>query len=360
MKFILNYVILPALLIMATPCVLPQIFAEAADLGPDTLKAWNLFVDIQEKRIAEEIASQKGFLALDFQNPQARDQERRLIFSGNISIQPMTSQASESGEIRIPGGIIHHWRGSVLVPGTNLDYVLSRVQHPELETSRQEDVLDSRVLERSPDQMKLFLKLQRSKIVTAVYNTEHIIRFFQHGTGRASSRSIATKIAELNQINGNTEQEKPEGHDRGFLWKMNSYWRYQQAAGGVIIECESITLSRSIPSLLDAIIRPIIRNIAQDSMQRTLQFMRLRLDQANKLHSSSNKNADLRGRTLMDAEAWCRARQRSSAAKDLILYWDYLLFEFRSKAALVVTGSIRENPTSAPIATAISSVAIMA
>jgi hypothetical protein len=339
MKPILNYMILPALLITAMPCVLAGMIAEGADLEPNTLKAWGLYVDTQEKRISAELASQKGFLALDFQNPKTCDQERRSILSGNISIQPMTSQGNESGEIRIPGGIIHHWRGSVLVSGINLDYVLSRLQHPEFETSRQEDVLDSRVLERSSDQMKLFMKLQRSKIVTAVYNTEHIVRFFQNGPGRASSRSISTKIAEVERINENTEREKPEGHDRGFLWKMNSYWRYQQAAGGVIIECESITLSRSIPSFLEMIIRPIIRNITLESMQRTLQSMKVRLEQAYKMHSLANKKQDKAEKRLRD---------------------DYFPFEYRSKAALAVTGSIRENATRAPIATAISRVAIMA
>jgi len=34
------------------------------------------------------------------------------------------------------------------------------------------------------------------------------------------------------------------GDDRGFLWRLNAYWRYEQVAGGVIAECESITLSR--------------------------------------------------------------------------------------------------------------------
>jgi hypothetical protein len=316
-------------------CGLNTIAATAADLEPNTLRAWNLFIDAQEKRISEELASKKGFLVLDFQNQPDREQERRLILSGKVSIKPMTNQGNDSGEIRIPGGIIHHWRGSVWVPGASLDYVLSRVQHPELENNRQEDVLESHVLEKSGDQMKLFLKLQRSKIVTAIYNTEHLVRFSQHGTGRASSRSISTKIAEIEQINASTEREKPQGHDRGFLWKMNSYWRYQQEEGGVIIECESITLSRSIPSFLEAMIRPIIRNIAQESMERTLQSMRVRLEKSHKPKAAANRTADLR----------CYLR---------------LAFEYRSSAALVVTGSIREKATSAPIATAISSVAMMA
>jgi hypothetical protein len=83
-------------------------------------------------------------------------------------------------------------------------------------------------------------------------------------------------IAELERF-GNNEREKLEGHDRGFLWRMNSYWRYQQTDGGVIIECESMALSRSIPSLLASMIKPIINSVARESMERTLQSMRTRL-----------------------------------------------------------------------------------
>jgi hypothetical protein len=179
--------------------------------------------------------------------------------------------------IDVPSGMIHHWRGSVFIPGVTLDFVLSRIDNPGIEDTRQEDVLDSRVMERAPGQLKLFLKLQRSKIVTVVYNTEHMVRYRRHGTGQASSTSIATKICEVERLQGNMEREKPEGHDSGFLWRMNSYWRYQEVPGGVIVECESMTLSRSIPSLLVYIIRPIINSVARESMHRTLQSMRIRM-----------------------------------------------------------------------------------
>jgi hypothetical protein len=263
-------------MVFITALLLAIVNASAADLSADTLKIWRQFVESQEKRISAELTSQKGFFSMDFLNPKASAEERRYLFAGNISTQPMGS-----GEIRIQGGMIHHWRGSMFVPGMNLDFILSRVQHPELETSRQEDVLDSRVLERSPNSMKIYLKLQRSKIITAVYNTEHRVEFYRYGNDKASSRSVSTKIAEIERVRDNLEREKPEGQDRGFLWKMNSYWRYQQVSGGVIIECESITLSRSIPSLLEMLIRPIIQDIAQESLQRTLQSLRIRLKQAH-------------------------------------------------------------------------------
>jgi hypothetical protein len=248
----------------------------AADLHPDTLKAWHASVERAERRIAEELSSSKGFLALDFQDPLRAARERKAVLSGEIPTKQVPTDLNGES-IRVPDGMIHHWRGSVLIPNVTLNFVLSRIKNPTAEDTRQEDVLDSRVLERTPDRLKLYLKLQRSKIVTVMYNTEHLVQYKWDGADRASSRSIATKIAEIERLSGNLEKEKPEGHDRGFLWKMNSYWRYQQVEGGVIVELESMTLSRSIPSFLQPIARPIIDSIARESMERTLQSTRARL-----------------------------------------------------------------------------------
>jgi hypothetical protein len=253
----------------------------AADLQPDTLKAWCASVESTERRIAKELSSSSGFLALDFQDPTRSASERKSVISGEIQIKQVPTD-SNGKSIRVPDGMIHHWRGSVFIPGVNLNFVLSRIQNPTAEDTKQEDVLDSRVLERTPEQLKLYLKLQRSSIVTVTYNTEHLVQYKWNGTDRASSRSIASKIAEIERLSENREKEKPEGHDRGFLWKMNSYWRYQQVEGGVIVELESMTLSRSIPSFLQTIARPIINKIARESMERTLQSMRTRLVRAHK------------------------------------------------------------------------------
>jgi hypothetical protein len=253
--------------------------APAAELHPDTLKAWRDSVEITEKRIEKEMASSLKFLALDFQDSRDAVSKRKEVLSGKIPIDPVPT-GPDGKSIPVPDGIIHHWRGSVLIPGVPLDFLLSRIRNPNYEETKQEDVLDSRILEKTPDQLKLYLKLQRSKIVTVAYNTEHLVQYKTNGNDRASSRSISTKIAEIEHVSGNLEKEKPEGRDHGYLWKMNSYWRYQQVKDGVIVELESMTLSRSVPALLGPLVNPIIHKIARESMERTLKSMRARLVRA--------------------------------------------------------------------------------
>jgi hypothetical protein len=72
-------------------------------------------------------------------------------------------------------------------------------------------------------------------LVTVVYNTERAVRYARHGHTRAWSRSVATRIAEVAEPAGRWER------------RLNWYWQYEQLAGGVLVECESISLSRAVP-----------------------------------------------------------------------------------------------------------------
>jgi putative flippase GtrA len=254
--------------------------AASAELKPETVKAWNTYVRKTEQRISRELESKNRFFVMDFQDKDEVLRERNDLLSGKIVIRSMLSQNGDlSGDVR--GGKIHHWRGAVFIPGVDLDFVMSKVEEPESEDMAQEDVLASKVLERYPDGLKLFLKLQRSKIVTVVYNTEHNVRFKRYGALQASSSSVAKKIAEVESLDGGGERELPPGKDHGFLWRMNSYWRYRQVESGVIVECESLTLSRTVPIMLDYMIRPIINSIARESLERTLLSMRERMTRAS-------------------------------------------------------------------------------
>ena len=248
----------------------------AAELTPGLLQGWDNYVKATEQRIAAELRAGKGFLALDFQPGTAAASERRAVLAGAIPIKKMNTNDASGKKMVLSGGIAHHWRGSVFIPGAKLEEVLYRILNPTAADMQQEDVLKWKVLEQGQDSLKIFLKLRRSKFVTVVYNTEHEVKVQRYGTDRASSTSVATRIAELESPDTSREREKPVGRDNGFLWRMNSYWRYEQVAGGVIVELESVTLSRAVPFIFDLLIHPMIESTARESLERTLASMRKR------------------------------------------------------------------------------------
>ena len=67
------------------------------------------------------------------------------------------------------------------------------------------------------------------------------------------------------------------GNDSGYLWRLNAYWRYQQVAGGVLMEYEIVTLSRSVPLLLRWMVAPIINRESRSAQLDLLHAMRTKL-----------------------------------------------------------------------------------
>ena len=54
------------------------------------------------------------------------------------------------------------------------------------------------------------------------------------------------------------------------MWKMNTYWRFEEKDGGLYIQCEAITLTRSVPFGLGWIIEPFITSIPKESLTATM------------------------------------------------------------------------------------------
>jgi hypothetical protein len=54
------------------------------------------------------------------------------------------------------------------------------------------------------------------------------------------------------------------------LWRIVTFWRVEEADGGVYLECEVIGLTRGVPYGLGWLIRPIIRSFPRESLSETL------------------------------------------------------------------------------------------
>jgi len=229
-------------------------------LRPPVAAGWQAYVAAAEARIMRE----RGQAI-----PRRPGVERGEIFIEEVSTP------GPDGNLEVPDASIHHWRGTVLVPGAKLEAVVSRLEREPPDT-RQEDVVSSSILEQRPGWLRVAVRVRRSLIISAVFDTEHEVSFERHGESRASSWSTATKIVEVADAGSPNERPKRPAEDRGLLWRWNAYWRYEQVAQGVVVECESVTLSRTVPLLLRPVAGPIIGHVARESMDRTLSVFRER------------------------------------------------------------------------------------
>jgi len=187
--------------------------------------------------------------------------EARLEQTRGSAHAARDSISTDGESFGVPSGTISHWRGSVFIHGVTLDRLLDGLMRPGTPPP-QEDVLGSRVLSRGDGSLRVYIRLVRRAIVTVSYDTEHEMTFDRRSPLLATGRSVATRIEEVG------------GNDHGFLWRLHSYWRYEQKSGGVLVELDSLTLSRDVPSLVRPIATPLVNRVARESMQRTLDALR--------------------------------------------------------------------------------------
>jgi putative flippase GtrA len=252
----------PALLVAAA--LVGSAAPVLAGQSPDAVAGWTAYTRTVEARHAE--TSGTAFFALDMVKASRwRDRAK----AGDVPMHEVDPPGVEDAKL-------HHWAGAIYVPRTTVDAVVQRLQQfAGRESEFYEEVKASRLLERQGDRLRVYLRLYRDAgPVEATYNSEHAIDYRRLSDTRSTQRSIATKIAELAHAGTPQEREKAAGDDHGFLWRLNAYWRYEQWGDGVLIECESVSLSRGVPFLIRPIANPIVNRIARESLARTLKSLK--------------------------------------------------------------------------------------
>lgn len=240
--------------------------APAAELKKETVEAFDRYIRAAEARLERQARGDGSFLWVD-ESPRRRDQVRQ----GQVLAEPAGGQA----EVHVPGGLIHDWIGAVFIPGATLERTLAAVQdYDKHRNLYQPEVIGSKTLSRQGNHFKVYLRLLKKKVLTVVLSTEHDVEYFPLDAKRCHSRSRSTRIAEVINPGQPGERELPPGDDHGFLWRLNSYWRFEERDGGVWVECQAISLTRSVPTGLGWLIEPIIRQLPRESLANTLRATR--------------------------------------------------------------------------------------
>jgi hypothetical protein len=71
---------------------------------------------------------------------------------------------------------------------------------------------------------------------------------------------------------------------------LNSYWRFLERDNGVVVECESVSLSRSIPYGLGWLVRQYVALVPRESFESVLTSIR---DGAAVIHCGEFLNSEL-------------------------------------------------------------------
>lgn len=201
-------------------------------------------------------------------------ERREQVLKGKVLAAPRGGR----GDRDVPDGLIHDWIGAAFVPGTTLAKTLAMVEdynhHTEI---YKPELLRSRMLSRQNDTFHIEQRIVKKQILTVVLDVQHEVQYTKVDDTHWYSRSRATRISEVQNPGAKDEHLLPPGDDHGFLWRLDTYWRFAERDGGVYIECEAISLTRDVPTGLGWVINPIIRSLPRESMVDTLTKTRAAL-----------------------------------------------------------------------------------
>jgi hypothetical protein len=242
----------------------------AAGLSPATSAAFDRYARLTEQRINAEVARTSDFLWIDTLPGNRRTEVLRGLQQSGVIIERL--QTRDGGkDINVPDGLIHHWVGTVFVPRVGVKDAVALMQDYDRHSKYfAPAIARSKTLEHDGNRFRVALRFHVKKIISVTMDTENEAEFFHPAADRAHSRIRSTRISEIADAGTPQEAAKKPGEENGFMWNLNTYWRFLERDGGTYIQCESITLTRDVPFALAWIIRPIVTQMPKESLTFTL------------------------------------------------------------------------------------------
>ena len=207
------------------------------------------YVGTVETRLASERQSDTQFLG---------GVDRDRLRKGEVVIEKLVPAQDADP----PGGMLHDWRGTAFAPGAKAaDFERLMRDFPAYPTVYAPQVVRAAVASYDGDHYAVTMRVKQKHMITVVMDTAYDVEFGKlDGRGWSTSRSTSIKEIE----NAETEKERAlgPGEDHGFLWRLNTYWTYEERDGGVLLELEAIALTREeiarrVRDLLEGRVKPI-------------------------------------------------------------------------------------------------------
>lgn len=235
-------------------------------LKPQTVDAFDAYIRQAEAAMEQTLQASSPFLWSDLNSERTQQ-----VRGGQVVAQFWAGQ----GPANAPNGLIHDWVGAILIPDTTVKKTLALIQdYDNHKNVYKPEVIGSRLISHKDGDFQIYLRLLKKKIITVVLDTDHEVHYRALDGMRWVCRSYTTRIAEVEDAGSPKERILPPDTGYGFLWRLYSYWRFQEREGGVYVECRAISLTRDVPSGLGWIIKPIIQKLPKESLINTLEATR--------------------------------------------------------------------------------------
>ncbi|HEV3511351.1 MAG TPA: hypothetical protein VGS05_06580 [Candidatus Sulfotelmatobacter sp.] len=240
--------------------------AKPVQLEPQTIEAFDTYIREAEKEAEQNLCAEGAFLWSG-----TAPERTQQIQAGSVLAQFWSGK----GPVKVPHGLIHDWVGTALISGASVEDTLALIQdYDNHKNIYQPEVIASKLISHRDGTFQIYLRLLKKKVITVVLDTYHDVHYRPLERSRWMCRSYTTRIAEVESAGSAKERVLPPDTGHGFLWRLYSYWRFEERDGGVWVECRAISLTRDVPFGLGWAIEPIIQKLPQESLVKTLEATR--------------------------------------------------------------------------------------
>ncbi|HSZ16021.1 MAG TPA: hypothetical protein VK764_02900 [Terracidiphilus sp.] len=246
------------LLFLASPA------CHAVEPSPVALAGFNAYVTLVENRLDEQHRSPATFLATPALSPQNRARLRNREF--------VVERLTPSTAPNMPGAMLHHWRATGFAPGAKAaDFERLMKDFNAYPQHFAPQVLQARILAGQEDHVQALIRVRQHHVLTVVLDTTYDVTFARLDPQHGSSISRSTRVSEIASPDTASEHTLAPSDAHGFLWRLNTYWSYEEQDGGLYLQVESVSLTRSIPTGLGWAIGPFVESVPRESMEFTLR-----------------------------------------------------------------------------------------
>src|SRR5271154_3182440 len=266
----LGVAILAGMLIFGAPL-------DAADLQAQAAQNYERYIALTQAQVDAELAQGGPYLWVERLPEARRPAAETELRNGGVIIERLET-LDNGNPISVPGGMIHHWIGTAFVPGATLAQTLAFMEDYNHKVEYfKPDIVRSQIIRHEGDDYFVLLRFYQKKIITTVIDTDQEIHYHVVDKTHAWSRSHTTRVQEVENAGRADERLEPEGHDNGFVWKINTFWRFEEKDGGTYLECQAISLSRDIPTGLGWMVGSFVSSVPRESLTFTLTTSRAAL-----------------------------------------------------------------------------------
>lgn len=237
----------------------------AGEAAPAAISGFDSYIREVESRLVQQHRSKNGFLV-----PTAPQNEARLR-RGELIIERLTPAEGRS----LPGAMLHHWRGTAFAPGARIgDFERVMKDLNDYPRYFAPQVTQARVLAQHGSLIQASMRVKQRHVITVVMDTNYDIAFENLDALHGYSISRSTRIAEISGAGTERERALSTSEEHGFLWRLNTYWTFEERDGGLYMQIESVSLTRSIPTGLGWAVGPFVESVPRESLEFTLRAAR--------------------------------------------------------------------------------------